>query len=119
MQREPKRNIAQLEKFRQTVPLSDHTFELKTDLESEAWTLWVIFNRRTGAIESVNVNRNMTANHRSHWAVGFESAQWVVPNISNKKAKEIKSKIEKLDRIQQIPLYRDGVCECETCGKYE
>jgi hypothetical protein len=109
----------QLEKFKEMVPLSDHVFELKHEPESEAWCLWVLFDRSTGKIESVNVNRNMIANYKSHYAVGFEAAQWVVSNISNKKAKELKAKIQKLERIQQIPLYRQGVCECATCGTYE
>ena len=119
MKKEIKQNPVQLAKFKLTVPLSDHKFELKSELESEAWTVWVLFDRKSGTIESVNVNKNIIANNKSHWAVGFETAQWVVPNISNKKARDLKEKIKKLDRIQQIPLYRESICECATCGDYE
>lgn len=108
-----------LEQFRKLVPLSDHKFELKHEPEETAWTLWVLFNREDGKIISTNVNKAPIADYRSHYAVGFETAQWVEAYISNKKARELRDKIEKLDTIFQIPNWIEGVCQCRQCGTYE
>lgn len=108
-----------LEEFSKRVPLSNHKFELKHEPEETSWTLWVLFNRKDGKIISANVNRAIIADYKSHRAVGFETAQWVEAYISNKEARELKAKIEKLDTIFKIPNWIDGVCQCRQCGTYE
>jgi len=117
------RNEDKLKSFKETVPLSSHTFELKDEPEETLHACYVLFNRYTKEINSVHINRVAAANRNSHYAIydnfDHEIAQWAKTHISRSESKLLQTHLYKLKTIDQLENWRNGICECETCGSCE
>ena len=115
------RSEVKLKSFKEKVPLSSHTFELKDEPEDSKWACYALFDKDTKEIETIAVKEVSIANRNSHYKIfsDFEEVlmQWTKTHISYSEAQQCKLFLYKLKRIDQIEYWEEDVCQCETCGK--